>query len=78
MKTQIQYLRKFEYYIRLIKKTFLNQKYWTTENDVHVLHRIHSILGQSFLLYELQHQCGVAWRRSACGTAEVFWKPRLL
>ncbi len=30
------------------------------------------------LLHELLHQCGVAWMKSACDTAPVYWKPRLL
>ena len=30
------------------------------------------------LLHGLLHQCGVAWRQSACGIAEVLGMPRML
>ena len=36
----------------------------------------HSIWS-GIILNKILHQWGVAWRRSACDTAEVLWKPRI-
>ncbi len=66
-KSKIQCLRKLEYYIRSIKKDILNRNV----RPLKIVHfyALNTWLG--FLLHELLHQCGVAWRQSACGTAQV-------
>ncbi len=60
--------QKIKYYIRSIKKGYFKQKCQASEKYVH-FYALNTWLG--FLLHELLHQCGVAWRQSACGTAQV-------
>ncbi len=68
-KLKIQCLRKFEYYIRYIKMGYFKPKCQASEKYVHFYALNTWFLG--LLLHELLHQCGVAWRQSACGTAQV-------
>ncbi len=63
MKTQNSVSSKFEYYIGYFK-----QKCHASEKYVH-FYTLNTWLG--LLLHELLHQCGVAWRQSACDTAQV-------
>ncbi len=71
MKTPNQYLRKLEYYLRPIQR-----------KDFRNLGRLKSMNMKSMSMYstqylvgaplpELLQQCGVAWSRSVCGTAQV-------
>ncbi len=64
---EFQCLIQFEYYIRSIKKDILNR-------NVRLL-KVCSFLCTQYLvgppLHELLHQCGMAWRQSARGTAQV-------
>ncbi len=39
---------------------------------------MHSILGRGLLLHKLQHQWGVAWKWSACGSAEALLSLELI
>ncbi len=50
------------------KKGYFKQKFQASEKYVHV-YALNTWLG--LLLHELLHQCGVAWRQSARGTAQV-------
>ncbi len=60
------------------KKGFLeilaNWKVWTWK--VWACTAVNTLLG--LFLPKLLQQCGVAWSRSVCGTAQVLWEPRLL
>ncbi len=68
LKPKINCLRKFEYYIRSIKKGYFKQKCQASEKYVH-FYALNTWLG--LLLHEVLHQFGAAWRQSACGTAQV-------
>ncbi len=54
--------------IRNLKKVYFKQNCQASEKYVH-FYALNTLLG--LLLHELLHQCGVAWRQSACGTAQV-------
>ncbi len=58
-KPRIQCLRKFEYYIRPIKKWYFKQKCQASGKCVH-FYALNTWFG--LLSHELLHQCGVAWR----------------
>ncbi len=53
---------------RSIKKGYFKQKCQASKKHVH-FYALNTWLG--LLLHELLHQCGVAWRQSVCGTAQV-------
>ncbi len=50
---------------KINKKGYFKQKCQASEKYVH-FYALNTWLG--FLLHELLHQCGVAWRQSACGS----------
>ncbi len=69
MKTQNSVSQKIWILHKLnIKKNILKQKCQASEKYVN-FYALNTWLG--FLLHELLHQCSVAWRQSACGTAQV-------
>ncbi len=68
MKTQNSVSQKIRILHKINKKVYFKQKYQASENYVH-FYALNTWLG--LLLHELLHQCGVAWRRSVCGTAQV-------
>ncbi len=73
-KFKIQYLKKFEYFLKDQSKKDLQNR-----NVQDLQSRFNYALNTlGLLLQELLLQCGMAWRRSACGTAEALLKPRLL
>ncbi len=58
--------------ITSIKKGYFKQKCQASEKYVH-FYALNTWLG--LLLHELLHRCRVAWRWSACGTAQEKWSP---
>ncbi len=63
METQNSVSQKMRILHKINKKEYFKQKC-----HVH-FYALNTWLG--LLLHELLHQCGVAWRRSVCGTAQV-------
>ncbi len=55
--------------LQINKKGYFKQKCQASEKYFH-FYALDTWLG--LLLHELLHQCGVAWRRSDCGTAQVW------
>ena len=73
MKIKNPYLKILEYSTWPLKRSIYNtemSKFW----KVMLIYALSTWYG--ILLNKFLHQWGVAWRWSACGTAEVLWKPR--
>ncbi len=68
MKTQNSVSQNIWILQKINKKGYFKQKCQASEKFVH-FYALNTWLG--LLLHELLHQCGVAWRWSACGTAQV-------
>ncbi len=67
MKTQNLVSQKIWILHKINKKAYFKQKCQASEK--YVFYALNTWL--SLLLHELLHQCGVASRQSACGTAQV-------
>ncbi len=68
MKTQNSVSQKIRILHKINKKGYFNQKFQASEKYVN-FYALNTWLG--LLLHELLHQCGVVWRQSARGTAQV-------
>ncbi len=75
IKTQNSVSQKIWTLHQINKKGYFKHKCQAFEKYVH-FYAINTWLG--LLLHELLQQCGVAWRQSARGTAQVWWKHRFL
>ncbi len=76
-KSKIQYLKILEYFPRSIKKKkkgFAKQK--SSSSLKYVNFCTQYLVGAP--LAQFQHQWGVAWKRSACGTAETLLSLQLI
>ncbi len=68
IKTPNSVSQKIRILHKINKKWYFKQKFQASEKYVH-FYALNTWLGH--LWHELLHQCGVAWRQSACGTAQV-------
>ncbi len=68
MKTQNPVSQKIRILQKINKKGYFKQKCPVSEKYVH-FYALNTWL--DLLLHELLHQCGVAWRQPASGTAQV-------
>ncbi len=69
----------YDLQLRKIKNSVSQKKIYKTEMfkiQTRFNYALNTWLG--LLLHELLLQCGVAWKRSTCGTAEALLNPRLL
>ncbi len=64
-KTQNVVSQKIRILHKFNKKGYFKHKCQASEN----VYALNTWL--DLLLHELLHQCGIAWRQSACGTAQV-------
>ncbi len=69
MKTQNSVSQKIRILHKIYKKGYFEQKCQASEKYVYFNAILNTWL--ALLLHELLHQCGVAWRQSACGTSQV-------